>query len=394
MTILWEPDEQSVESMRIALDPRTTVVSSAPTATRAVVGDDRASLLVIGPGADIDSALTVAEDIRLERPEVGVILVRRRLDVALLREAARAGAREVVGADDLSLLTDACHRSLELSARLGGNPGEVMDGRLVTVFSAKGGCGKTAVSTNVAAALASEGRRVLLIDLDLAFGDVAIALGINPERTIGDLVPMAGHVDGAGLATVLSRHSSGLDVLAAPKHPRDADGIHPPLVAEILRVARREYELVVVDTPPAFTEHVLTAFDASDLVVALATLDVPAVKNLRLALETMDLLGLPPELRMVAINRADKGNGLSIGDVSTALGHDVEWQIPESCEVSAATNRGVPLVLHAPRNPVSLALRSLATTRILPSPEGAGAARPSRSLFRRRTADRIAEGRS
>ena len=390
MTILWEPDEQAADAISVALDPQTSVVTSAPVATRAVVGDERTALLVVGPGADFDSALSVAEDIRLERPEVGVILLRRRLDVAVLRDAARAGVREVVSADDLSMLTDACRRSLELSARLGASIGPVADGRIVTVFSAKGGCGKTTVATNVAATLASDGHRVLLIDLDLAFGDVAISLGLDPERTIADLVPMAGHVDAPGLKTVLCRHPSGLDVLAAPKHPRDADAVHPPLVAEILRVARRQYDLVMVDTPPAFTEHVLAAFDTSDLAVTLATLDIPAVKNLRLALETMDLLGLPQELRMVAINRADRGNGLSIADVAAALHHDVECEIPESSEVSAATNRGVPLVLHAPKNPVSVAVRQLATTRVLPPTEEPARGKRSaggRSLFRRRAVE-------
>jgi pilus assembly protein CpaE len=390
MTILWEPDEQVADTLAVALDPHTAVVTSAPVATRSVTGDEHAALLVIGPSADIDSAFGVAEAVRLERPEIGVILLRRRLDVTLLRDAAKAGVREVVSADDLSMLTDACRRSLELSARLGGTVAPIADGRVVTVFSAKGGCGKTTVSTNVAAYLASEGRRVLLVDLDLAFGDVAISLGIDPARTVGDLVTMAGHMDAAGLGTVLTTHSSGLDVLAAPKHPRDADAVHPALVAEVLRVARRQYELVVVDTPPAFTEHVLAAFDISDLVITLATLDIPAVKNLRLALETMDLLGLPQELRMVAINRADRSNGLSIGDVAAALHHQVECEIPDSNDVSAATNRGVPIVLQSPKNPVSAAMRTLATTRVLPvAPESGPGKRAgsSRSLFRRRAAE-------
>jgi pilus assembly protein CpaE len=141
------------------------------------------------------------------------------------------------------------------------------------------------------------------------------------------------------------------------------------------------------------------AFDASDLSIVLATLDILAVKNLKLALETMDLLGLPEELRMVVINRADVGNGLSIADVSAAIGREVEGQVPESHDVSACANRGVPIVLHSPKHPVSVALRTLATTRVLPAaaaPEadraGRRAERGSRSLFRRRAATAEAEG--
>jgi pilus assembly protein CpaE len=392
MTILWESDERVVANVKVALGGDVTVVTGAPTAQRAVLGDAQVNLLVIGPGVDLGSALEVADNVRLERPEAGVVLMRTRLDVSLLSDAARAGVREVVGADDLGALTDACRRSQQLSTRLGAGTRDVAEGRLVTVFSAKGGCGKTTVSTNVSATLAKQGARVLLVDLDLAFGDVAIALGLDPARTAVDAVSMAGHLDADGLASVVTRHSSGLDVLAAPKHPSDADTIKPALVNEVLRVAKRLYDLVVVDTPPAFTEHVMGAFDASDLSVVLATLDILAVKNLKLALETMDLLGLPSDLRMVVVNRAGTGNGLNVADVAAAIGRDVEAEIPESQDVSAAANRGVPISLQSPKHPVSVAIRALATSRVLPTdPEvQAGRARrraesASRSLFRRRS---------
>jgi pilus assembly protein CpaE len=398
VTILWESNEQLVANVKVALGGDVTVVSGAPTAQRAVLGDAHVNLLVIGPGVGLDPALEVAANIRLERPEAGVVLMRSRLDVSVLSDAARAGVREVVSADDLGALTDACRRSQQLSARLGAATGEVAEGRLVTVFSAKGGCGKTTVSTNVSAALARQGARVLLVDLDLAFGDVAIALGLDPARTSADAVAMEGHLDPDGLASVVTRHQSGLDVLAAPKHPSDADAIKPALVNEVLRVAKRLYDVVVVDTPPAFTEHVMGAFDASDLTITLATLDILAVKNLKLALETMDLLGLPSELRMVVLNRADTGNGLSIADVAAAIGRDVEAQIPESHEVSAAANRGVPIVLQSPKHPVSVAIRALATGRVLPPDPATEAARTgrradraARALFRRRPEPASAE---
>jgi pilus assembly protein CpaE len=140
------------------------------------------------------------------------------------------------------------------------------------------------------------------------------------------------------------------------------------------------------------------AFDASDLTITLATLDILAVKNLKLALETMDLLGLPSELRMVVLNRADTGNGLSIADVAAAIGRDVEAQIPESHEVSAAANRGVPIVLQSPKHPVSVAIRALATGRVLPPDPATEAARTgrradraARALFRRRPEPASAE---
>ena len=395
MTVLWEPDRQAVESIEMALGAQTRVVDGAPTASRALLGDPLANLLVVGPDIDLTSALGVAEEIRLEKPEAGVILLRRRLDVALLSQAAKAGVREVVGAGDLAALTEACRRSQELSQRLGAATGEVSEGRVITVFSAKGGCGKTTVSVNLAAELARSGMRTLLVDLDLAFGDDAITLGLAPERSIADLVPMAGHLDAEGLGSVVTSHDSGLDVLCAPKHPGDADSISGALAAEVLRIARRSYQLVVVDTPPAFSEHVLSAFDTSDRSLILATLDIPSVKNLRVALDTLDLLGQPKELRTVVLNRADAKTGLSVEDASNAIHHSVDVQIPDSKDVTAATNRGVPIVLQHPKHPVSVSLRKLAHSVVEPglavpvvSPAPAEgqrrAEKPSRSLFRRR----------
>jgi len=318
-------------------------------------------LLVVGPDVDLTAALTVTEKLRLERPEVGVVLMRRRLDLTLLSHSLRSGVREVVDADDLESLMEGCRRSVELSERLAGH-GDSMsrgDGRVITVFSAKGGVGKTTVSTNVAGELASDGSHVLLVDLDLAFGDVAICLGISPERSMTDIVAMSGHLDQQGLSSVVVRHDSGLDVVCAPSSPAEADHIPAATVTELLQVAKGLYDYIVVDTPPAFDEHVLAAFDMSDVSILLATLDVPAVKNLRLTLDTLDLLGHPRESWVVVLNRANSKVGLTIEDVATALHRPIAVQIPSSVSVPAAANRGVLLVLDDPRHPVSTAIKTI-----------------------------------
>ena len=394
MTFLWETDQAAAENLRIALGQGMRTIESGPVATRAITDDRREMLLVIGPDIDLAGALSVAETLRMERPEVGVILMRRRLDVAMMGQSLRAGVREVVNADDLSALTEACSRSLALSARLSGvGPGGAApEGKIVTVFSAKGGCGKTTISTNTAVELATAGARVLLIDLDLAFGDVAISLGLLPERSMADVVAMAGHLDAKGLASVVTRHDSGLDTLCAPAHPGDADRIPGSLVTEVLHVAKRVYDVVIIDTPPAFTEHVLSSFDACDVSILLATLDIPAVKNLRLALDTLDLLGHPKDNRLLVLNRADTKVGLSVADVTRALHHDLAAEIPDNRAVTAATNRGIPIVLHEPKNPVSVAIKSLVRDKLsgvagrtlLPSSEGLSVARRQSRRFLRR----------
>ncbi len=374
MTLLWEADPLAADNVRLALGDEMRVAESGPAVVRHL-GEHRLEwLLVVGPDIDLAAALSLTEQLRLTRPDVGVVLMRRRLDVGVLAQALRAGVREVVSADDLSALMEACQRSLDLSERLGGSvdAAGAREGRVVTVFSAKGGVGKTTVSTNLAAELTSDGvTRVLLVDLDLAFGDVAIALALVPERSTADVVTMSGHLDQQGLASVVTRHECGLDVLCAPAQPGEADRIPGATVVELLRVARRMYDVIILDTPPAFTEHVLAAFDSSDVSILLATLDIPAVKNLRLTLDTLEMLGHNRDSWVLVLNRSDAKVGLTADDVTGALRHPIAVQIPNSLAVPASVNRGVPIVLDEPRHAVSQAIKALARDHVRkPVPDG------------------------
>lgn len=359
MTILWDLDPNAEENYRFALGDSVEVLSTGARVSRSVEEDVRHHLIVIGPDVLVDAACELAGQVRLLRPEVGVILLRHRLDVAVLAQALRSGVREVVQADDQSALAEAVRRSEALTAQLGGAHVEVQaSGKVVTVFSAKGGVGKTTLATNMATYLASTGAKTLLVDLDLMFGDVAISLQLVPSGSVVDIVSMSGRLDGEGLKSVVVTHrDSGLDALAAPSDPGDSERIPAEVILELLRVARTEYDYVVVDTPPSFTEHVLAALDLSDLTVLVATLDIPAVKNLRIALNTLDMLGAAKESRTVVLNRADLKVGLASSDVEAALKVPIAAELPNSLSVPASINRGVPLVLADSRNQVSLALR-------------------------------------
>jgi pilus assembly protein CpaE len=360
VTLLWDADPSAEERFRVALGGLVRFDLPA-TLNRALEADPGEYLVVIGPDVELEAACSFSEAARISRPEVGVLLLRRRVDVTVLAQSLRAGIREVIQADDLTALADAASRSRDISRKVAGHAfdGPSRDGRVVTVFSAKGGVGKTTFSTNIAAYLATSGSKVLLVDLDLAFGDVAISLQLLPTNSIMDLVGMAGHIDEQGLASAVTHHSSGLDAAAAPADPSDADRIPGSTIAELIRVARTAYDFVIIDTPPAFTEHVLAAFDNSDVLLLIATLDIPAVKNLRLSLDTLDLLGTPKDSRLVVLNRSDAKVGLRAEDVVTAIRHDIARMVPTSSHVPASINKGVPIVLDEPKHPVSLALREL-----------------------------------
>jgi pilus assembly protein CpaE len=375
MTILWDSDPAAAETYQFAVSDRIEVVEVPQLVTRALTNNPAELLVIVGPDVDLQAASTLTEQIRGGRPEVSVILLRRRLDVTILGQALRAGFREVIASEDLTSLSNACRRSLEISHQLMGISGgaQDLDGKVIMVFNAKGGCGKTTIATNLGSYIASTGARVLLVDLDLAFGDVAITLQLRPDASVGDLVAMTGHIDAQGLASVVTKHGSGLDTVCAPNKPSEADRISGTTVTEMLRVARRCYEYVLIDSPPAFSEHVLAALDQCDMLVLLATLDIPSVKNLRLTMDTLDLLGQPVDGRIVILNRSDAKVGLHIEDVVAAIKHPITAMVPSSFHVPASVNRGVPIVLDEPKHPVSLALRSFADKYILSaSPDSAG----------------------
>ena len=376
MAVIVELDPAGADTLNAALGGEAQVLTSVDALRRHLDANLGEDCVVVGPSVDQGTALTLAESMRVIRPSLGFVLVRRRIDTSVLAEALRAGVREVVEERDIAGLSTAVRRTRELARamrdQVDSAEGGDLDGprgRIVTVFSAKGGCGKTTMSTNLAAVLADRGKReVCLVDLDLAFGDVAIALQLFPSHTIADAIPLGDTLDAQGVASLLTPHSPGLAALVAPVEPGAASTIPAELVGRILDILRQEFDYVVVDTPPAFDDQVLAAFDRSDVIALLATMDIPAIKNLKLTLETMELLNYSRDRYQVVMNRADAKVGLVVSEVEKTLRTPIVSQIPSSAEVPKATNRGVPIVLDQPKHPVSLAIRAFADTYVLTTP--------------------------
>jgi pilus assembly protein CpaE len=255
-----------------------------------------------------------------------------------------------------------------LSAGTGGEAAPARDGKVVTVFAAKGGCGKTTLSTNLGVVLSRGGHRVCVVDLDLAFGDVAITVKLTPTRTIVDALPMAGHVDVTGAASLLTSYRPGLDMLLAPVTPGDAEKVPPSLTGELLSVLRGMFDYVVVDTPPQLSEHVLSVMDVSAHHVLIATPDVPTLKNLRLTLDLLDLLSYPREIRSVILNRSDLKAGLTAQDVERVARCPIVARVPSSRAVTVSINEGFPITLAHPGHQVSQAITRFAEQYLLPPP--------------------------
>jgi pilus assembly protein CpaE len=254
-------------------------------------------------------------------------------------------------------------------------------GRIVAVVGPKGGSGKTMTSTNLGCSLARAGKRTLLIDLDLEFGDCAIVLGLAPERTVFDLMIAPGMLDEEKLRGYVTRHEpSGLDVLIAPARPDQAEAVTADRIEQLFNVARHLYDFIVVDSAPAFSPGVIATVDAADEVVILASMDVPSLKDARLGLDTLELMGRRRDDVRVVVNRANSKAGLSMSRVSEALNRDVDIAVPSDAGVPSSYNDGVPVVLASPKGPVAKAVSELRDALIGAS-GSAGQSNVHRRLF-------------
>jgi pilus assembly protein CpaE len=363
MPVLVEPDTPTVDSLLKAMPPGSHGVSSADRMRAWLDQHPDEYVVVLGPDLALDDALTIAEDLRISRPTVSVVLVVSSLDTQVLTRAMKAGARDVVQADDVAAVAGAIRQAHQLFVALRGPAGAKSVGRVVTVFSPKGGVGKTTMAVNLSLALCAGGaRKVCLVDLDLAFGDVAITMQLFPTHSIEQAIGSEDSLDLPMLEGLLTRHQDSMMVLAAPPHPDIRERVTPVLVSRILRTLKEGFDYVVVDTAPSFDDQVLTALDETDECVIVATLDVPTLKNVKVALETLEMLNIASGHRHLLLNRADDAVGIGSDKVEAILGMPVTTAISTSIDVAAATNSGTPIVLDQPRHGASSALAALAAT--------------------------------
>jgi pilus assembly protein CpaE len=397
MPIIVERDPANADLFTSVTGARSTVVANLEELKRLLNETPDEYAIVLGPGVDLEAAAALSDTLRVTRPATSVILIRRRVDTAVLAEALRSGMREVVEERDLTGLGEAVKRARQVWHALHGpvdhGAAAAPRGKLVTVFSPKGGVGKTTLAVNLGLALTDRGqKRVCVVDLDLAFGDVAITLQLFPARTLADVVSLESGLDFTVLETLLTPHRDGLTALVAPVQPDARDSIPASLVGRVLNLLKENFDYVVVDTAPTFDEHVLQAFDETDELLLVTTLDVPTLKNVKIAVETLDLLNFPKEHRRLILNRADDKVGLSAEKVESTLGVKIHRSIPSSPQVANATNAGEPIFVSSPKHVVSSAIGALArdltaAPSVQPAEEPVAhksrAAAPKRGLLRR-----------
>lgn len=346
---------QSVSKALAAATDVSVVHASSLTEASRQLREGEAQLLVLGPGVPVNDALECVRSIRDAGSNAGVVLCPTEITQALLHSALRAGADDVVGASSPTAeLTEVLGEVLRRTrARCGSDDDLAVPastGHVVTVLSMKGGVGKTVVSTNLAVALAGLGKSVALIDLDLQFGDVGIVLGLEPTQTIVGAVQSGERLDAEMLRGFLVEHSSGVRALLAPTLPEDAEIVTASRIDRIIGLLVTMFEYVVIDTPPTLDEAVLTALDRSNRVLVVTMMDVASVKNSRVALQKLRQLGYNGSLVDIMLNRADSKVYLKAEEVEQAIGMPIKYRLPSDLQIPRSVNKGVPVVLDAPRS--------------------------------------------
>lgn len=331
-------------------------------------------IAVLGPSVVQAPGLGGADRLLQHHPEVGAILVANELSTALLQQALRAGVRDVltapISSDQLFEAVERVASTLRAAptapptaAPSHGDFDEQELGQVVTVFSTKGGAGKSVIAANLAVLLAQRNDRpVCLVDADLQFGDIAVMLKLAPQHTIVDAVASLDRLDGSLLQSLMTVHpATGLHVLAAPLEPAFADQIGASEMVKIVEVLRRTCAYVIVDTPAYFNDVVLGLIEVSDQVLLVAGLDVPNIKNVKIGLQTLRLLNTPKEKLRLVLNRANSKAKLDVGEVERTLQVTADALVPSDVVVPQAVNKGIPVVLSAPKSAVSKSIEELAS---------------------------------
>jgi pilus assembly protein CpaE len=308
-------------------------------------------------GADDGVAAMVDHAVK-HRPDRPVVVMSEASPNGFLRQVFEAGADDVITFPQSSEQV-----AFTLQKVIARRKGLAVPGKaaapLIAILGPKGGTGKTLIATNLAVALAQRDANVVLVDLDLQFGDIGLALGLSPERTMYDLMKAGAPFDHEKLDRHLIRHSSGVKVLIAPTRPDQASAVSIEFLRDIYASLRTMCDAVIVDTPPGFTPEVIATIDVSSEICMVGMLDSLSLKNTKLGLETLDLMGYDGDRVSLVLNRADSRVGITPDDVSTIVGRGPDVSIPSDREIPRSVNEGTPIVAAKPSSGAAKAFRSL-----------------------------------
>jgi pilus assembly protein CpaE len=357
--------------------------------SRHMLKDGQADLLVLACGGYSDKALLFIKDAVTENPERPVVVLCAAAVNGFVNRLFEAGADDIVvtpeqagHASNGDLSTEVLFALQKAVARRSGSV-TIGAGEMICVVGPKGGVGKTLTCVNLAVSLAESGRKVVVVDLDLQFGDAGLALGLQPEKTIYDLATSGGSMDAEKVEAYLAVHESGARVLLAPRRPDQAGAIEVKFLIDLYRTLRLTNDYVIVDTPPGFTPEVIASIDSSSHVCMVGMLDSLSLKNMKLGLETLELMGYDSKRVHLILNRADSQVGIRHDEATAIMGRTPEVLVPSHREIARSINAGKPIVSSEPHSEAAKAFRALAGIYNPAFEQGKRSAKRSRRSRRR-----------
>lgn len=344
-------------------DEEVVVIGESTTGSVALDKIENVSpdIIIMTLGAGDTDVLSLAERIILHRPRTHVILLADSMDVELLQSCMKIGAHNITEFPTSSkefgeYIKSVYHNETTRINSLNQKQNLSWMSRVITIFGAKGGIGKTTLAVNLAVKLAESNKKVALVDLDLQFGDIHIFLDIDPTDTIAELVQefFSSNID--SVRSFMTVHSSGVHVLCSPKSPECAEAISAEKVQSLLSLLRTYYDYVIVDTAPTFTDVTITAIESSSTIIFVTGMDISILKNSKLSLSILESLQQSGKVKLV-LNRSVEMSSITVADVQKILGYPIWAKIPSDYKLAVTgLNRGVPFVLSSPGSKLSLAV--------------------------------------
>jgi pilus assembly protein CpaE len=369
-----EDREIEIVGMVDGLEEAWTTLQETPT-----------DLLVVAAGGYSDRALFLIDAAVKQRPDRPVVVLTEGSPNGFLQRLFEVGVDDVV-----ALPESAEHVRFALAKAVARRDGAAAStgvslAPMICVLGPKGGTGKTLTTCNLAVGLARSGKRTVIVDLDLQFGDVSLALGLAPEKTLADLARAGGSIDVEKLDGYLVDHPSGVRVLSAPTRPDHAGVVTVEFLRDLYATLRTTSDYVVVDTPPGFTPEVIASIDSSSHVCMVGTLDSLSLKNTKLGLETLDLMGYKRDKIRLVLNRAGTRVGITAEDVAAIMGRRPDVFVPSDRDIPRAVNEGTPIIVAKQRSEAAKAFASLAALYVGgETPPGAEHSNGRRRLLRRK----------
>ena len=327
--------ERNIEALRSKIeDEEIIILGDSVGGAQALdkIENTSPDIIIMTLGAGDTDVLNLAERIILHRPRTFVILVADTLNVEIMQEAVKVGCHNLIefpatSKEFAEYIKSVYHNESIRIKSLSNKDTLVWASRVITVFGAKGGLGKSTIAANLAVKLSEKRKKVALVDLDLQFGDINIFLDIEPKDTIVELVQDVVTPNIDSVRSYMSVHSSGVHVLCAPRSPEYAELVSAEKVQSLLSLLRTYYDYVIVDTSPSFTDVTITAIESASILFFVTGLDISILRNSKLSVSLLESLQQTDKIRLI-VNRAVDMTSITINDVQKIIGYPIWAKYP------------------------------------------------------------------